>query len=125
MDKHHCRDAPPLHGRFWLRADHTKKEVACATRQTDYQLGKKCQQWKRVRERAWEEIGNISCPSAASSPADDAAMLALDKYGKRSGDGSGCEAQSAEWKENLGPFHKCVLVTVADHLHLRPGERKE
>ena len=65
-----------------------------------------------------------SAEYSAEYSAELNASIQLTESQPRSGaDGEGCEQASAEWKEDLGGFHKCILVTVAEILQLRPGER--
>merc|ERR1719329_366065 len=49
------------------------------------------------------------------------------KYGNRStgveGLGLGCETPGAEWKKDLGIFHKCILIVILERLHLPPRAR--
>lgn len=82
-----------------------------------------------------ELLKQIQCPTEAqeaeffaSWPEDwrQRSETALQKYANRSSGrrqvlGSGCEEPSSEWREDLRPLHKCVLVVVLERLQLAPG----
>lgn len=64
---------------------------------------------------------------AALAEGDHRVAEARRKYGNRStgveGLGLGCETPGAEWKKDLGIFHKCILIVILERLQLPPRAR--
>jgi len=87
------------------------------------------------------KVSSIACPTDAAKAAfaerqrgagsdreeaDLAVERAFRKYSERSvgsaeRPGFGCEVPSAEWKMDLAPFHKCIMIVVLEKLQLPPG----